>query len=164
VSAGLFTTRALNFGPPYIDAALFFFGKNNETDAIGFVRSCIGKSIEWAATAKQNNVRDFIKEITPGGRAIYGLNQPNYYRHEAVYLAFNFYIGNADEKGKEETWLVMRYQRADDVIREIGRFFCFREDDFARLREMFSESYLAEIDKQEAAWQKSHAEQDALFE
>jgi hypothetical protein len=45
-----------------------------------------------------------------------------------------------------------------------GHFFCFRENDFARLKEMFSESYLAEIDKQEAAWQKSHAEQDALFE
>ncbi|MDR3356872.1 MAG: hypothetical protein LBO04_06755 [Spirochaetaceae bacterium] len=160
----------LNFGPPYIDAALFF-GKSNAGDAdnIGFFRSCIAKSIEWAATAKQNNVRDLMKEITldeydfDDSRAVYGLNQPNYYRHEAVYLMFYFNV-DADGEGKEGPWLLMRYLTSDDIGRRSpGRFFWFREDDFARLKEMFSESYLAEIDRQEAAWQKFHAEQDALF-
>jgi hypothetical protein len=163
-------TVILNFGPPYIDAALFF-GKRSNNDSIGFVRSCIDKSIEWTATAKQNNVHSLAKELSfdeynvENTQAAYGLNQPDYRRHESVYLMFNFFIGDLDETGKEETWLIMRYLNRDDVLRRSqGHFFCFRENDFARLKEMFSESYLAEIDKHEAAWQESHAEQGALFE
>jgi hypothetical protein len=164
----------LNFGPPYIDAALFFFEKNTGDDSNGFVRDCIDKSIEWAATAKQNNVRSLAKEISfdeydlDDRTALYGPNRPNqpgYYGHEIAYLVFNFYIGDLAKKGKEETWLIMNYLTRNEIrSRSQGHFFCFRENDFARLKEMFSESYLAEIDKQEAAWQKSHAEQDALFE
>ncbi|GHV43719.1 hypothetical protein AGMMS49546_26140 [Spirochaetia bacterium] len=144
-----------------------FFGKNNEHDAIGFVRNCIDKSIEWAATAKQNNVRSLRKEIPYGdgyevddGTAWYGI-KTQLYNLEYVYLMFTFLIGDIFEKGKEETWLVMQYLTQNQArSMSQGRFICFREDDFARLKEMFSESYLAEIDKQEAA----HAEQDALFE
>jgi hypothetical protein len=45
----------LNFPP----LNTLLFGK----DTIAFVRYCIDKSIEWAATAKQNNVRALTKEI-----------------------------------------------------------------------------------------------------
>jgi hypothetical protein len=84
-------TVILNFGPPYIDAALFL-GKSNVGDAnsIGYVRNCIDKSIDWAATAKQNNVRSLAKEIELDGydidntQAVYGLNQPNY-NHAQVF-------------------------------------------------------------------------------
>jgi hypothetical protein len=69
-----------------------------------------------------------------------------------------------DKKGKAEAWLVMRYVTHTELQRESqGHFFIFHEDDFARLKELFSESYLAEIDRQEAAWQQSLADQDALF-
>jgi hypothetical protein len=160
----------LNFGPPYIDAALFF-GKSNASDAdnIGFIRNCIDKSIEWAATARENNVRDLMKVIPfdgyseDDGIAVYGLNQPNYRRHEPAYLMFSFIV-DADGEGKDGPWLVMNY-RTHNELRSgaTGGFFCFRENVFVHLKEMFSESYLAEIDKQEAAWQKSHTDQDTLF-
>jgi hypothetical protein len=159
----------LNFGQSYIDAALFFRESNNNEN-IGLFRHCIDKSIEWVATAKQNNVRSLLKEIPFDGydvddsTALYGLNRQNYSRHEQVYLGFSLYIGDIFENGKEETWLLMRYLTRNDLLSgALGHIFCFREDDFARLKEMFSESYLAEIDKREAAWQKSHAEQNALF-
>lgn len=161
----------LNFGPPYIDAALFF-GKANASDNIGLLRHCVDKSIEWATTAKQNNIHSLIKEIPqPDGydlddaTAAYGLNQPNYHRHEPVYLAFSFYIGDIDKNGKEETLLIMNYLTHNEVRNmSQGHYFCFLEDDFVRLKEMFSEPYLAEIDRQEAEWQKSQTEQDTLFE
>jgi hypothetical protein len=161
----------LNFPSPFIDAALFFM-KSNSIDNIALIRYCIDKSIEWAATAKQNNVRQLSKDIPFGeggydagdGTAAYGLNQPNYRRYEPVYLWFVFYVDDVDKKGKEEAWLIMRYVTHNELQRgSQGHFFIFHEDDFARLKELFSESYLAEIDRQEASWQQSLADQDALF-
>ena len=168
---GYDNTVILNFGLPYSNTALFF-GKSEGSDIIGFVRYCIDKGIEWAATAKQNNVHSLSKAIPrPDGydidntRVAYGLNQPNYRNYKPVYLLFSFYIGDIAENGKEETLLVMNYRTHDQARSESqGQYFCFRENDFARLKEMFSESYLAKIDKQEAEWQKSQAKQDALFE
>jgi hypothetical protein len=158
----------LNFQPG--NSALFFLKSNElDSDGIGFFRNSIDKSIGWAATAKQNNVHSLRKEIPRDDgeyttTAYYGL-KTNLNRLDPVYLAFEFYIGDAFEKGKEDTWLLIQYVTRDQArARSQGRFICFREDDFARLKEMFSESSLAEIDKQEAAWQKTHAEQDTLFE
>jgi hypothetical protein len=149
--------------------AVLFFGRNNKKDTIDFVRNCIDKSIEWVATAKKNNVRSLTKNLPTDGydiddyTGVYMLNdQPN--SAEPAYLTFFLYIG-VDDEGKAETGLVMNYKTLNEVRSgSAGRVRCFSENDFVRLKEMFSESYLAEIDKQEAAWQKSHAEQDALFE
>jgi hypothetical protein len=59
----------------------------------------------------------------------------------------------------------MNWKTLNDALTgAFGQACAFNENDFIRLKEIFSESYLAEIDKQEAEWQKSHAEQDALFE
>jgi hypothetical protein len=156
----------LNFPPNAL-----FFGRNNKKDTIDFVRNCIDKSIEWVAVAKKNNVRSLTKALPADGydvddyTGVYMLkNQPN--SAEEVYMTFTLYIG-VDDKGKDDTWLIMVYRTGDDLRRgrgSTGRGLCFRGNDFSHLKEMFSESYLAEIDKQEAAWQKSHAEQDALFE
>jgi hypothetical protein len=152
----------LNF--PFLQS--LYFLKSN----IGFVRNSIDKSIDWAATAKKNNVRSLIKEIpidendTHVMTVSYGSGQktrPNDIR----YLMFQFYIGDAAENGKDETWLIMNYLSQDEARNgSQSHFFVFHENDFVRLKEMFSESYLAEIDKQEAAYQKSRAEQDALFQ
>jgi transcription elongation GreA/GreB family factor len=156
----------------YSYAALFFW-KSNEKDNIGYVRNCIDKSIEWAATAKKNNVRSLTKDIPDDG---YDLDDStvaltyspsNSSNFVPAYLLFTFYIGDLFENGKEETWLVMRYL-TDSEVQSMGQggqghFVIFHENDFAHLKEMFSESYLAEINNQEAAWQKTLAEQDTLF-
>jgi hypothetical protein len=157
----------LNFPPN----GTLFLGRNNEKDTIGFFRNCIDKSIEWVAAAKKNNVSSLTKELPADGCDIDGYtgvymlkNRPN--SAEEVYMTFTLYIG-VDDKGKDDTWLIMVYRTGNDLRRgrgSTGRGLCFRGNDFFHLKEMFSESYLAEIDKQEAVWQKSHAEQDALFE
>jgi hypothetical protein len=166
----------LNLPPPYINAAIFFM-KVKKGDSIGYVRNSIDKSIEWAATAKQNKVSSLQKWITyetfggieDDGMAMYGLNQPNNKHPEPVYLVFMLYIGdlgdlNLTKKDKEETWLVMNYRTHNELqTRSLGHYYGFRENNFARLKEIFSESYLAEIDKKEEELQKSQAEQGALF-
>lgn len=135
-------------------------------EGIGFFRNSIDKSIEWAATAKKNNVHSFKKEIpTPDGyehntyiitSQIVG-NPPTY--SEPVGLLFTFCI--MDFHGKEETLLIMCIY--DVYGTQLQRVFCFREDDFALLKEIFSVSYLAELDKKEEAWQELRRKQDALF-
>jgi hypothetical protein len=152
--------------------SVLYLGRAKEgvLNTIDYVRNCIDKSIEWAATAKENNVHSLIKEIPTDGYNYYDLEgmkglKTNRNSFEPVALTFTFFIGDIDEDSKEETVLAMIWQTRNDVLS--GRkqhFFFFHENDFARLKEMFSESYLAEIDKQEAARQESHAEQDALFE
>jgi len=161
----------LNFPPPYIDAAIFI-GKGNNFDNIRLFRYCIDKSIEWAATAKQNNVSKFSKAImfdeingekdSSFVRGIYGLNQPNNRRYDTAYLLFDFVI--LDEKGYEGPWLVMNYKTQKQLANpQSGEFFSFHEKDFARLKEMFSESYLAEIAKKENELQETRAKQNTLF-
>jgi len=166
----------LNLPPPYINDAIFFT-KVKKGDSIGYVRNSIDKSIEWSATAKQNKVRSLQKWITyetfggieDDGIAMYGLNQPNNKHPEPAYLVFMLYIGdlgdlNLTKKDKEETWLVMNYRTHNELqTRSLGHYYGFRENDFALLKEIFSESYLVEIDKKEEAFQKSQAEQGSLF-
>jgi hypothetical protein len=149
----------------------FLFSRDKELgedDSIGFFRNSIDKCIEWAATAKKNNVHSLKKEIpTPDGyrydtfvtTAQMVGNPPSHFN--VVAIMFTFYIGDFWDNGKEETLLIMAvydFQTARAI-----RMFCFRENDFALLKEIFSESYLAEIDRKEEAWQKSQAEKDALF-
>jgi len=161
----------LNFPPPHIDAAIFF-GKSDMADNIGLFRYCIDKSIEWAATAKKENVSQLTKLISfdeflgEENRSLmygtYGLNQPNNRRYDAAYMLFNFKV--LDEKGYEGPWLIMSYMNQNALGSGRQSFlFSFHEKDFASLKMMFSESYLAEIDKAEEAWQKSNAEKDSLF-
>lgn len=163
----------LNFPPPYIDAAVFI-GKNDQFDSINLLRYCIDKSIEWAATVKQNNVSELSKLIPldeihgdkglPYARASYGLNKPDFRNYDAAYLFFHFIVNEKwqDEKGP---WLSLNYrsqkQLADSGPR--GEYFFFHEKDFALLKEIFSESYLAEINKREEALQKSNAEKNEMF-
>ncbi len=150
----------------------FFFGGNNEigSGTLGLFRYCIDKSIEWAATAKENDVHSLSKIILPDdfkendGIAAYMLkNSPN--SAEPIYLIFHFFIGDLNEDGKEETLLVLNWKKHDELrYGSPGNFLLFKENDFARLKEIFSESYLAKINKQEEEWQKSRTEQEALFE
>jgi hypothetical protein len=155
----------------------FGINKADKNEAIGHFRNSIDKSIEWAATAKQNNVHSLKKEIpTPDGYknktlvdTVQMLGNPpptSITSTEQVHLMFTFYIGDLGDLGlakkdKEETWLFMLIY--DYYGRRIKDVFCFRENDFAILKEIFSESYLAEIDKNEEALQKSQAEQGSLF-
>jgi len=155
----------------------FGINKADKDEAIGHFRNSIDKSIEWAATAKQNNVHSLKKEIpTPDGykdktfvnfTQMLGNPPPTSITSTApMHLMFTFYIGDFGDLGltkkdKEETWLFMLIY--DYYLTRIKDIFCFRENDFALLKEIFSESYLAEIDKKEEALQKSQTEQGALF-
>jgi hypothetical protein len=136
-------------------------------DIINFIRHSIDKSIEWAATAKENNVQSFSRSIpTPDG---YRFNtfasttvitgNPPHANITDAFLNFTFLITDID--GKVETVLFMTIA---DLRGSPIRYYSFKENDFALLREIFSESYLAEIDRREEAWQRSYAEQDALFQ
>jgi len=78
----------------------------------------------------------------------------------AMRVSFTFFIGDFDDNNKEETLLLMGIS---NYYGELKRVFCFRENDFALLKEIFSESYLAKIDKKEEVWQESHTKQDSLF-
>jgi hypothetical protein len=162
--------QSLGFGVS--EAFLFGINEANKNEAIGFFRNSIDKSIEWAATAKQNNVHSLKKQIpTSDGDKnktyvligqIAGNPPPSSITlFEPVGLFFIFYIGDYLENGKEETLLIMAIY--DSYGTRVKRIFCFRENDFALLKEIFSESYLAEIDKKEETLQKSQAEQGTLF-
>ena len=155
----------------------FLINEAGKNEFIGHFRNSIDKSIEWAAVAKKNNVRSLKKEIpTPDGydnvtfvdtAQLLGNPPPNSITStEPVHLMFIFYIGDLGDlgfakKNKEETWLFMFVYNFYGT--QLKNVFCFRENDFALLKEIFSESYLAEIDKKEEALQKSQAEKDALF-
>ena len=145
-----------------------FFGRINEKgyDTIGFVRSCIEKSIEWAETAKKNKVDSLVKEIANdeydiNDRTIISMFNKQSNSIEQLYLTCSFYIGDIDDNGKKGTFLIMALYDRNLTPK---RYFCYSERDFTLLKEIFSDSYLAEIDMQEVAWRKSHDEQDALFE
>ena len=158
--------RGVNVAYPFV------INEADKNEVIGHFKNSIDKSIECAAVAKKNNVHSFKKEIpTPDGYKndtfvdtvqMLGNPPPNSITStEIVYLMFIFYIGDDISKGKEETLLIMFvYDYYGTRIKDV---FCFRENDFALLKQIFSESYLAEIDKKEEAWQKSKAEKDALF-
>ena len=154
------------------EAFSFTINEADKNEAIGFFRNSIDKSIEWAATAKKENVHSLKKEIpTPDGyknktfvtiSQLLGNPPPTSITStEPVDLWFTFYIGDFLDNGKEETLLIMLIR--DYSTGRLKRAFCFRENDFALLKEIFSESYLAEIDKKEEALRKSQTEQDAKF-
>jgi hypothetical protein len=167
----------LSIGMGVNEAYLFGINESEKNEAIGHFRNSIDKSIEWAATAKQNNVRSLKKDIpTPDGYknktfadTVQMLGNPppiSITSRELVHLMFTFYIGDFEDLGfakkeKEETWLFMFVY--DNYATRIKDVFGFRENDFTLLKEIFSESYLTEIDKKEEMLQKSQAEQDELF-
>lgn len=159
----------LNWLIPYNEA--FLLSRSSEKgsdDNIGFFRNSIDKSIEWADTAKKNQVKSLTKEIpTPDGdeddtftETVQLVGNPHTSINR-VFIMFTFFIGDINKNGKEETLLIMQIFNTRTM--SISRLFCFKENDFALLKEIFSESYLAKIDEQEATWQKSHAEQGELF-
>jgi hypothetical protein len=139
----------------------FFFGG---TKIRSLFRDSIDKAIEWAAVAKQNKVDSLSKTIDVDGydidvRKVNSVfrNLPKVPTMSSVF--FYFYIG------KEGTFLGMllfEYGRVGNIVGE--RYYFFSEKDFTNLKEIFSESYLAEIDKKEADWRKSNADKNALFE
>jgi hypothetical protein len=141
----------LSIGMGVNEAYLFGITKSEKNEAIGHFKNSIDKSIEWAATAKQNNIHSLKKDIpTPDGYknktfadTVQFLGNPpptSITSTVPVHLMFTFYIGDFGDLGlakkeKEETWLFMFVY--DNYATRIIDVFGFRENDFASLKKFF---------------------------
>lgn len=135
----------------YANNTALFFGKGGAKDDRNNFIEIIEKCIEWADTAKKNNVRQLTREIQ-SEVAITGV----LYDVEAFYTDFIFQV--KEIRGRVEIMLVINYRTADqdNAYRRSGnpyyqgRQIVFKEQDFNTLKEIFSDGFLAQFDTRAA--------------
>jgi hypothetical protein len=132
----------------------FIFGKNDRATFIEIIDKCI----EWTEVAKKNGVHSLSKTIVEKEGIRYMMVGVSNY--PSVFLSnFTFSIQEID--GKEEILLIINYRTIDQVNNGgRGSILVFKQNDFARLKEIFSEDYLLQFDKKA----KEQAEIENLFQ
>jgi hypothetical protein len=101
-------------------------------------REAVEKAIEWAAVAKENKVQDTMKLIGDAIMIPYLFNG-RYTPNTTMLLAFYFRV--VEWEGKNETLLLIKYDSRDP---KDGVTIGFKEEDFKRLKKIFSDESLAE--------------------
>jgi len=117
------------------------FDKNLRAKFSGILDKCI----EWTAIAEKNDVHELSRMIEErvGIYCVFPAlsNYPDI-------LLIDYIFSIQKIKGKEEIMLVMNYKTIDQVNNgRPGGYIAIKQNDFNRLKEIFSDNYLANYDK-----------------
>jgi hypothetical protein len=105
----------------------------------------LDKCIEWTAVAKKNDVHELSRMIEErvGIFCVF----PTVSNYPDV-LIIDYIFSIQKIKGKEEIMLVMNYKTVDQINNgRPGGYIAIKQNDFNRLKEIFSDNYLANYDK-----------------
>jgi hypothetical protein len=124
----------------YFNNSAFMFGKSDEHDARYDFIKIIEKCIEWVDVARQNNVRQLTRTVETDV-SIIGVR----YRLEPFSADFTFSI--QEIQGRIEMMLIINYKTTYEWNNgSQGNYIVFREQDFNKLKEIFSDDYLLQFD------------------
>ena len=136
----------------------FIFGKGDEYDKRAQFIGILDKCIEWTAVAKENNVHKLSRTVAEEVEILY--MYPGVSNYPDVFLV-NFIFSIQEINNKEEIMLIINYKTVDQVNNgSRGSYIVIKQNDFIRLKQIFSDNYLAQFDKEA----KEQAKTEELFQ
>jgi hypothetical protein len=143
----------------------FYFGVYDHSpydESIRFINFSIDKSIEWSATAKSEKIMEFRKDIPTESfdkgmsYRLISSSVDGSTRFTDIYFMTTLFFIVDDGKG----YLGIHMARQGSSGQ---RFYCFRDEDLPKLKEIFSEEFRQKIFDAETEYQNSRKEQDSKF-
>jgi hypothetical protein len=129
----------------FVGRIALLFGKHDQIDDRKIFIEVIDKCIEWANVAKKNAVHNVSKDVKEDVTTLTSIRPGLNGSDRQLLVIYHFRI--AEFNGKEETLLVIMYYTYDEARQGYPpSYIIFKETDFTKLKEVFSDAYLKQFD------------------